>query len=43
LVRTGKAATVLSGLGFKANKNEVFPIPNSQIQLNPNLIQNNGY
>ncbi len=43
LVRTGQAATVLAGNGFKANKNEVFPIPNSQIQLNTNLVQNTGY
>ena len=43
LVRTGRAATVLAPNGFKPNKNEVFPIPNSQIQLNKNLIQNPGY
>jgi hypothetical protein len=43
LVRTKQAATVLSGNGFIPNKNEVFPIPNSQIQLNTNLTQNNGY
>jgi len=43
LVRTGQAATVLAGNGFIPNKNEVFPIPNSQIQLNTNLTQNNGY
>jgi len=43
LVRTGKAATVLAGNGFKANKNEIFPIPNSQMQLNKNLIQNPNY
>lgn len=43
LVRTGQAATVLSPLGFKTGKNEVFPIPYSQIQLNPNLTQNSGY
>lgn len=43
LVRTGKAATVLSNLGFKTSKNEVFPIPSSQMQLNNNLVQNPGY
>lgn len=43
LVRTGQAATVLGPLGFTAGKNEVFPIPFSQIQLNHNLTQNNGY
>ena len=43
LVRTGQAVTVLGPLGFTAGKNEVFPIPYSQIQLNHNLVQNNGY
>lgn len=43
LVRTGQAATVLAGKGFTAGKNEVFPIPNSQRALNPNLVQNTGY
>ncbi|MEA5429185.1 RagB/SusD family nutrient uptake outer membrane protein [Arcicella lustrica] len=41
LVRTGKAATVLASRGFKAGKNEVFPIPfkeleNTKIKQNPN-------
>jgi hypothetical protein len=43
LVRTGQAATVLAANGFKANKNEIFPIPNSQMQLNTNLTQNPNY
>ncbi len=43
LVRTGKAAAALAGKGFIAGKNEVFPIPLSQIQLNSNLVQNAGY
>lgn len=43
LVRTGKAAAVLSGKGFTVGKHEVFPIPSVQIQLNTNLLQNNGY
>lgn len=43
LVRTGEANTVLGPLGFKANKNELFPIPASQRQLNTNLGQNPGY
>lgn len=43
LVRTGQAATVLSGLGFKSPKNNVFPIPSSQMQLNANLTQNPSY
>lgn len=43
LVRTGRAATVLKSLGFTAGKNEVFPIPNAQRQLNPNLNPTPGY
>lgn len=43
LVRTGKAAGVLGTKGFKAGKNEVFPIPAQQRQLNLNLKQNNNY
>jgi tetratricopeptide (TPR) repeat protein len=41
LVRTGKAATVL-GSSFKAGKNELFPIPQSEIDIS-GLTQNNGY
>jgi starch-binding outer membrane protein, SusD/RagB family len=44
LVRTGKAATVLASTGFKANKHEVLPIPQSEIDItNKVLEQNNGY
>ncbi|WP_294269678.1 RagB/SusD family nutrient uptake outer membrane protein [uncultured Chryseobacterium sp.] len=44
LVRTGQAATVLASYGFKAGKNEVFPIPlNSINQSNGTLTQNPGY
>ena len=43
LVRWGKAADVLGPLGFKAGKNELFPIPSAQRQLNSNLPQNPGY
>ncbi|KQT18424.1 hypothetical protein ASG31_06790 [Chryseobacterium sp. Leaf404] len=44
LVRTGQAATVLASYGYKANKNEVFPIPlNSINQSNGVLSQNPGY
>lgn len=43
LVRTGKAAEVLGKVGFKAGKNEVFPIPAQQLQLNLNLVQNTKY
>ena len=43
LVRTGKAAAVLGKLGYKEGKNNVFPIPANQRQLNQNLNQNNLY
>jgi SusD family. len=43
LVRTGRAAAILGSKGFVANKNEVFPIPATQLQLNTHLTQNNGY
>lgn len=43
LVRTGQAATVLASKGFKANKNEVFPIPSNQIQVNSGLVKTPGY
>ncbi len=31
------------GVGFKANKNELFPIPLVELNNNPNLIQNQGW
>lgn len=44
LVRTGQAATVLAPYGFKAGKNEVFPIPLDAINQSSGLfIQNPGY
>ncbi len=44
LVRTGQAATVLAPYGFKANKNEVFPIPlDAMNQSNGAFVQNPGY
>ena len=43
LVRWGKAAQVLGPLGFTAGKNEVFPIPSAQRQLNPFLPATPGY
>lgn len=30
-------------VGFKAGKNELFPFPFSATQINPNLVQNNGW
>ncbi|WP_228420079.1 RagB/SusD family nutrient uptake outer membrane protein [Chryseobacterium camelliae] len=44
LVRTGQAATVLASYGFKAGKNELFPIPLDAInQSNGLFTQNPGY
>ena len=43
LVRTGKAAAVLASKGFKVNKNEVFPTPANQIQVNTGLEKTPGY
>jgi hypothetical protein len=43
LIRTGQAAAALASKGFVTGKHEVYPIPGAQIQLNNNLIQNNGY
>ena len=40
LVRTGQAATVIQG--FATNKNEVFPVPQTEIDIS-GLTQNNGY
>ena len=42
LVRTGQAATVLGSLGFKAGKNELFPIPQQEVIVS-HLTQNPGY
>jgi starch-binding outer membrane protein, SusD/RagB family len=41
LVRWGLAPGVLGG--FKAGKHEVFPIPQTEMDLNPALVQNPGY
>ncbi len=43
LVRTGQAVTALQNKGFVVGKHEVYPIPAAQLQLNTNLVQNNGY
>ncbi len=43
LIRTGQAAAALADKGFVTGKHEVYPIPDAQRQLNPNLVQNNGY
>ena len=44
LVRTGRAPQILGPLGFQAGRNEVFPVPQSQIDLSDGvLVQNPGY
>lgn len=43
LVRTGKAAAVLGPSGFQTGKNEVFPIPATQRDLNSKLPATPGY
>jgi hypothetical protein len=44
LVRTGRAATVLGPLGFVEGKNEILPIPQSEIDLSKGtLTQNPNY
>jgi hypothetical protein len=44
LVRTGQAATVLASYGFKAGKNEVFPIPFDAVTESAGVLtQNPGY
>jgi len=42
LVRTGKAAVALASRGFIAGKNEIFPIPLSELE-NTLLVQNPNY
>jgi starch-binding outer membrane protein, SusD/RagB family len=42
LVRWGDAATVLASRGFKAGKNEIFPIPYKELQ-NTLMVQNPGF
>lgn len=44
LVRQGRAAEVLGPKGFKAGKNEVWPIPQNEIDLSAGVLtQNPGY
>lgn len=44
LVRTGRAVTVLGPLGYKPNKSEYLPIPQSEIDVTKGIIkQNPGY
>lgn len=44
LVRQGRAAEVLGPKGFKAGKNEVWPVPQNEIDLSAGVLtQNAGY
>ena len=38
VIRQGRAATVFGALGWKANKNEVWPIPQSEIDLSAGTL-----
>lgn len=42
LIRTGRAVATLGTLGFRANKHEVFPIPQPEIDIS-GISQNPGY
>jgi len=44
VIRQGRAATVFGPKGWKANKNEVWPIPQNEIDLSAGMLtQNPGY
>ena len=44
VIRQGRAATVFGPKGWKANKNEVWPVPQSEIDLSVGVLtQNTGY
>ncbi|TLV00652.1 RagB/SusD family nutrient uptake outer membrane protein [Dyadobacter luticola] len=44
VIRQGRAATIFGPKGWKANKNEVWPIPQNEIDLSAGvLVQNPGY
>lgn len=44
LVRTGRAVEVLGPLGFEAGRNELFPVPQSEIDITEGAMrQNPGY
>jgi hypothetical protein len=43
VVRQGRGPQVFGPQGFVAGKNEVWPIPSTEIALDPNLGQNPGY
>jgi len=44
VIRQGRALALFGGKGWKANKNEVWPIPQTEIDISAGtLIQNQGY
>jgi len=44
VIRQGRAAAIFGGRGWKANKNEVWPIPQNEIDLSAGVLtQNPGY
>ncbi len=43
LIRTGRAAAVLGPLGFQANKHEVLPIPQQEIDITKGSLKQNNY
>ncbi len=44
VIRQGRGTAVLGPLGWQANKNEVWPIPQNEIDLSAGVLtQNNGY
>ncbi len=44
VIRQGRGLIVFGAMGWKANKNEVWPVPQSEIDLSAGtLIQNPGY
>jgi len=43
LVRWGLAEQKLAAKGYKAARNGLYPIPQGELDVNPNLKQNPGY
>jgi uncharacterized protein YabE (DUF348 family) len=44
LVRTGRAVDLMKSKGFKVNETQlIFPIPQKQIDINPNIMVQNEY
>ena len=44
VIRQGRASAIFGPMGWKANKNEVWPIPDAEVQLSGGvLVQTPGY